>query len=100
MRRYARPCCPRHIHRIRHDVQAVAHQVAVEVEGHRRRLVAEHLLDNLHIGSAGDSKRSCGVAQRVRVHAGLGRGVPRPRPQAPPEMLFSALPMLKQGLAA
>jgi hypothetical protein len=51
-------------------VQAVAEEVAVPVEGHRRRGVTEHLPDDLDVGS--------GRAGRgVRARSGVGDRPPR-----------------------
>ena len=56
-------------------VEAVLEQVPVEVERHCGRLVSEHLLDDLDVGSCGDRQRGCGVAETMGVPA---RRVPWP----------------------
>lgn len=48
-------------------VQSVIEEVAVEVEGHGRRCVSEHLLHDLHIGAGSNRERRCCVPQVVRV---------------------------------
>ena len=50
-------------------VEAIGIQMAVEVKRHGRRLVAEHLLHDLHVGSRGDRKAGGGVPQFVRMQA-------------------------------
>lgn len=65
----------RRVHAVREIVEAIREQVAVEVERQRRRLVSEHLLDDLHVRARGDRERGGGVSELVRVEA-VGPGEP------------------------
>jgi len=47
-------------------IEPVLEEVAVGVEGHGRRAVSEHLLDDLDVSAGGDGKAGGGVAQLVR----------------------------------
>ena len=51
---------------IGHHVQPIAEQVPVLVERHHGRLVAQHLLDHLDIGAAGDGQAGRGALQLMR----------------------------------
>lgn len=50
-------------------VEAVVEEVAVQIEGHRRGLMTEHLLHDLHVGACGDREAGSRVAQAVRHEA-------------------------------
>src|SRR5262245_25483342 len=54
---------------LRNLVEAVLEQVPVQVKRHRGRLVSEHLLDDLDVGSCGDRQRGCGVAETMRYQS-------------------------------
>ncbi|HZL74835.1 MAG TPA: hypothetical protein VFB83_05610 [Propionibacteriaceae bacterium] len=41
--------------------------MAVLIEGHHRRLVAQHLLDDLDVGATGNGQAGRGMAQFVRA---------------------------------
>ena len=49
------------VRRVGDLVELVVQQMAVQVEGHRRRLVAEHRLHHLDVRAAGDGQRGGGV---------------------------------------
>jgi hypothetical protein len=51
-------------------VEAVLEEVPVGVQRHRRRAVAEHLLDHLHVGAGGDREAGRCVPELVRVQIG------------------------------
>ena len=59
----------RRVHRVGDLVELVVEEMAVQVQGHRRRLVAEHRLHHLDVRAAGDGQRGGGVPQRVRGEA-------------------------------
>ena len=71
--------CPQRVHPISHFVEAIAVEMAVQIERHRRAGMPVHLLHDLHVGPAGDGEGRCGVPQAVRrqpVRAGLAhRGI-------------------------
>nr|WP_238384812.1 hypothetical protein [Ornithinicoccus soli] len=58
------------VHRVGDLVEPVVEQVTVGVHGHRRRGVAEHVLDDLDIGTGRDRQARGGVPQLVRMQAG------------------------------
>jgi hypothetical protein len=58
------------VHRGGDLVEPVLEEVTVGVERHGRRAVAEHLLDDLHVGAGGDREAGCGVPELVGVQVG------------------------------
>ena len=57
---------PKRIHRFGYGVELVIQEMAVQIEGHGRRLVSKHLLYDFDVGAAGDGKR-CGCVTQTRV---------------------------------
>nr|WP_235503528.1 hypothetical protein [Aeromicrobium sp. Root344] len=55
------------VHRVGDLIEAVLKQVAIRVEGHRRRPVTEHLLHHLDVCTGRDREGSCRVPQLVRI---------------------------------
>lgn len=64
-------CCGTYggVHPIGQVVESVREQVAVEVQGHRGRVVPQHHLHHLRISSGRDRQRRRSVPQLVRVEA-------------------------------
>ena len=54
------------VHRVSNGVETVGKQMPVQVERHCGRLVSEHLLNDLDVGSGGDRQRGRGVPERMR----------------------------------
>ena len=75
----------RRVHSIGHNIEPITEQVAVLVKRHRGRLVAKHLLHNLHISTRGDSQRRRSMAQLVRVETGNADSLRSLDQRAPPE---------------
>ena len=75
---------PRGVHRVGHDVEPIAEKMAVLVERHHRGFVAEHLLDDLHVGTASDrqARPRCGGARAGGSRAGRSPSRPRSSPHA------------------
>src|SRR5262249_7353644 len=71
---HQRELAPRYRAR-RRPYLAVWEQVPVQVEGHRRRLVPEHRLYDLHVGASSDRQGRRGVAQLVRVQSVESKGM-------------------------
>ena len=59
----------RRVHGIGYNVQPIAEQMAVLIQRHRRRLVAEHLLHNLDVSAAGYSQSGGRMPECVWVEA-------------------------------
>ena len=68
---------------VRNCVEIVRKQTGIDVEGHGRRCVTEHLLISLDVGAGRHGETGCGVPQLVRREPGqpclLGGGVEEPR---------------------
>ena len=67
-------CVAGPVHRAADFVEPVFEEVAVGVEGHGRRAVSQHLLDDLDVGSAGDGQTRGRVPEFVRVEVGYADG--------------------------
>ncbi|MFZ2015143.1 MAG: hypothetical protein WAV00_15085 [Nocardioides sp.] len=67
------------VHRGTYLVEPVLEEVAVDVEGHRSRGVAQHLLDDFDVGAGGDGEAGGGLPQLVGMQLGhadrQGRGL-------------------------
>ena len=75
----------RRVHSIGHNIEPITEQVAVMVKRHGCRLVAKHLLHNLHISTRSNSQgRGC-MAQFVRVETGNADSLRSLDQRAPPE---------------
>lgn len=51
---------------VRNGVEVIGQQSGINIEGHRRGGVPEHLLHCLYVGASGDGKTGRGVPQLVR----------------------------------
>ena len=51
---------------VRNGVEVIGEQSGIDIEGHRRGGVPEHLLHCLYVGASGDGKTGRGVPQLVR----------------------------------